>query len=88
MGTGESISRRHAASSENIGTIVPRKFQHSDLFRKSKFGRVVETLWPDKPALNLAQRAAISERMAQYIIDGKRKPNTRAALVVYAEIIS
>lgn len=45
-------------------------------------------LWPDKPALNLAQRAGLTERGAQYIIDGKRKPNTRAALVVYAEIIS
>ena len=85
MGTGESISRRRAPSSENIGTIVPRKFFAG---KSSKFGRVVEALWPDKPALNLAQRAAISERMAQYIIDGKRKPNTRAALVVYAEIIS
>jgi len=52
-----------------------------------KFGTVVRALWPDKPALNLAQRAGISERGAQYLIDGKRKPNARAALVVYAEII-
>jgi len=53
----------------------------------SKFGLVVCALWPIKPALNLAQRAGLSERMAQYIIDGKRKPNARVALVVYAEII-
>ena len=52
-----------------------------------QFGRCVVALWPEKPALNLSQRAGLSERMAQYIIDGKRKPNTRAALVVYAEII-
>ena len=53
-----------------------------------KFGTVVRALWPDKPALNLAQRAGLSERGAQYLIDGKRKPNARAALAVYAEIIS
>lgn len=52
-----------------------------------KFGTVVRALWPNKPALNLAQRAGLSERGAQYLIDGKRKPNARAALAVYAEII-
>jgi hypothetical protein len=52
-----------------------------------KFGTVVRALWPKKPALNLAQRAGLTERGAQYLIDGKRKPNARAALAVYAEII-
>lgn len=52
-----------------------------------KFGTVVRALWPHKPALNLAQRAGLTERGAQYLIDGKRKPNARAALAVYAEII-
>lgn len=52
-----------------------------------KFGTVVRALWPVKPALNLAQRAGLTERGAQYLIDGKRKPNARAALAVYAEII-
>lgn len=42
-----------------------------------KFGTVVLALWPVKPALNLAQRAGISERGAQYLIEGKRKPNAR-----------
>ena len=81
---GESLVPRAEQSSENIRTIVPRKFGRENL---SKFGRCVTVLWPDKPALNLSQRAGLSERMAQYIIDGKRKPNTRAALVVYAAII-
>lgn len=80
---GESSQRVARRGSENIGTIVPKKFG----FRLSKFGRVVVALWPDKPALNLAQRAGLSERGAQFIIDGKRKPNVKAALAVYAEII-
>lgn len=81
---GESRQRRAATASENIGTIVPRNLFEQ---KSSKFGRVVIALWPDKPALNLAQRAGLSERGAQYLIDGKRKPNARAALAVYAEII-
>lgn len=88
MGTGESSARRLPASSENIRTSVPRKLPRSILFRKSKFGRVVEALWPEKPALNLAQRAGISERGAQYLIDGKRKPNARAVHALLGEIIS
>lgn len=71
---GESKLRGRAASRENIGTIVPRNFGRENY---SKFGIVVVALWPDKPALNLAQRAGISERGAQFIIDGKRKPNAR-----------
>jgi len=71
---GESSARRRRPSRENIGTIVPRIIH----CRLSKFGRVAVALWPDKPALNLAQRAGISERGAQYLIDGRRKPNARA----------
>lgn len=70
----ESSARRAAPSSENIGTIVPKYFRRK---ARSKFGRVVVALWPDKPALNLAQRSGLSERGAQYLIDGKRKPNAR-----------
>jgi hypothetical protein len=40
-----------------------------------------------KPADWLARRAACTERHANLIIAGKRKPNARAALAVYAEII-
>lgn len=52
-----------------------------------KFGTVVRALWPNKPALNLAQRAGLTERGAQYLIDGKRKPNAKAALAVLGEIL-
>lgn len=51
-----------------------------------KFGTVVRALWPDKPALNLAQRIGITERGAQYIIDGKRRVSARALVVVMDEI--
>ncbi len=82
---GESSQGVRAPSRENIGTIVPR-----DLARKrfSKFGLVVVVLWPVKPALNLAQRAGCTERHANLLIEGKRKPNARAVLAVHAEIIS
>jgi len=53
-----------------------------------KFGTVVRALWPIKPALNLAQRAGCTERAADFYIKGKRKPNARVALAVYAEIIN
>lgn len=80
----ESSSRREVAlSSEDVGTFVQRKREEQD----SKFGRVVRALWPIKPALNLAQRAGISERGAQYIIDGKRKPNARVVHVLNGEIL-
>jgi hypothetical protein len=81
---GESRQRREPQSSENIRTNVPRKFGVENL---SKFGRVVIALWPDKPALNLAQRAGLSERGAQYIIDGRRKPNARVVHVVNGEML-
>lgn len=81
---GESNGRRAAPSSENIRTIVPRNFARENY---SKFGRVVVALWPEKPALNLAQRAGLSERGAQYLIDGKRKPNARAIHVVTGEML-
>jgi hypothetical protein len=51
-----------------------------------KFGTVVRALWPTKPALNLAQRIGCTERGAQYLIDGKRRPSARALLVLMAEV--
>ncbi len=56
-------------------------------FEKNKFGTVVHALWPDKPALNLAQRMGISERGARYLIDGKRKVNGKAIAVILSEIM-
>jgi hypothetical protein len=69
-------------SSENIGTIVlpPRE-------KLSQFGRAVWALWPDEPIATLARRAECTKRHAIFLCEGKRKPNARAALAVYAEII-
>ena len=53
-----------------------------------KFGTVVRALWPDKPALNLAQRIGSSERGAQYLIDGQRKVTARAVAVILTEILN
>lgn len=54
--------------------------------RSCKFGTVVRALWPEKPALNLAQRIPCTERAAQFYIDGERKPSARALVVVMDEI--
>lgn len=82
--SSESSQRDRAASSENIGTIVLQKFPKEKL---SKFGRVVWALWPDQPTAMLAKSAACTKRHANLLIEGKRKPNARAALAVYAAIL-
>lgn len=82
MAGSKGCTRR--LSSGGLRTIVPKKISTGP---SNKFGTVVLALWPDKPAVNLAQRAGLTERGAQYLIEGKRKPNARAALAVYAEII-
>lgn len=53
-----------------------------------KFGTIVRALWPDKPALNLAQRVGCTERAAQFYIDGDRKISARALAVIVNEILS
>lgn len=82
--SNESQQRPAPLASENIGTIVLQKFPRQKL---SKFGRVVWALWPDEPTATLAKRAACTKRHANLLIEGKRKPNARAALAVYAAII-
>ena len=58
-------------------------------FQISLFGEcVVVCARGIKPADWLARRIQCTERHANLIIAGKRKPNARAALAVYAEIIS
>jgi hypothetical protein len=64
-----------------LGTIVPRKIEHS------KFGKIVLALWPDKPATCLSQIARCSERHANLLIKGERKPNARIAHAVFGEIL-
>lgn len=55
--------------------------------RLCKFGTIVRALWPDKPALNLAQRIGCTERAAQFYIDGDRKPSARALHVINGEML-
>lgn len=58
-------------------------------FSISKFGKHV-ILCADgiKPGDWLARRAGCTERHANLIIEGKRKPNARVAFVVLGEIIN
>lgn len=57
------------------------------LFREKRFGTVVRALWPDKPALNLAQRIGCTERGAQYLINGQRRITARAIALIINEIL-
>lgn len=79
---GESESGRARASK----TSVERSFEFRTNVPACKFGRVVLALWPDKPALNLAQRIGCSERAALFYITGQRKVSARALVVVMDEI--
>lgn len=69
------------ASSRMAGKLSPLSSEQT-----CKFGTIVRALWPDKPALNLAQRIGSTERGAQYIIDGKRKVTFRAVRAIIDEI--
>lgn len=72
--SSESVQRRVRASKFSVE-------------QKCKFGTIVRALWPDKPALNLAQRIGCSERAAQFYIDGERKISARAAAVILVEML-
>jgi hypothetical protein len=75
----ESKPQKRSRSILLIGTNGPKDSREES---SSAFGAAVRAVWPQKPALNLAQRAGISERGAQYLIDGKRKPSARAVHAV------
>lgn len=73
------------------------KTPHERLFRKklfgtnvpkTKFGSVIEALWPDKPALNLAQRMGVSERNALQIMRGERRVTAKALHVLNGEVLN
>jgi hypothetical protein len=85
---GESSVRGRRRSSENIGTIVPFGLQKIRRENLSRIGLVAYAFWPDDPVAGLANRVKCTKRHASFLIEGKRKPNARAALAVYAEIIS
>ena len=67
------------------GSAVARSITLAE--RSCKFGTVVRALWPDKPALNLAQRAGCSERAAQFYIDGERKVSAQALAALILAIL-
>lgn len=76
---GESFARRRRRS----------KPLREQSFPISKFGEhVVLCARGVKPADWLARRMGCTERHANLIISGKRKPNAKAALAVYADIVS
>jgi hypothetical protein len=79
----ESSQRVIRLPRRTLGTIVPRNFGAE---RISKFGRVCLALWPEKPAVNLSQRARCTERAAQFYITGERDPSLGAILVIVDEI--
>ena len=56
-------------------------------FQNRNFGTIVLALWPDKPALNLAQRIRTSERAARFYINGQRKPSARCVQVIVNEML-
>src|SRR5689334_11368362 len=85
---GESSSAGTARfSRRTLGTIVLRRLAAEKL---SKFGRAWVAVHLDeaKPALLLAQRAGCSERHANFMLRGDRKPSLRAKHALDAEIIS
>jgi hypothetical protein len=52
------------------------------------FGRICLEIWPDKTATCLSQLAGCSERHANLLIAGDRKPNAVIAHAVFGKIIS
>lgn len=52
------------------------------VFPISNFGKCVVALWPNKPAVMLAQLTGKTERAANLWISGRRKPSTKALIVL------
>jgi hypothetical protein len=85
MSVAESCTLPPARPRRTRRTVVPRNFAREKL---PLFGRVCLEIWPDKTATHLSQRAGCSERHANLLIAGDRKPNARVAHAVLGEIIS
>lgn len=68
------------------GRAQPSTISQEQSAKSGNFGTIVRALWPNKPALNLAQRVGCSERAAQFYIDGDRKPSARALIAIMREI--
>lgn len=83
-------------SVEQLREIAPSsKDSKERSFRETKVGTIVRALWPDKPALNLAQRMGINpatgkpftERNALQIMRGERRVTARVLHVVNGEML-
>lgn len=80
-------------SSSTKASINPRArlFQKKNLgtnVRWTKFGAAFVALYPDKPALILAQLMGVSERNALQILRGERRVTARALHVLNAEVLN
>lgn len=82
----ESDSNLVASSKTPRERLFRKKFLGTNV-PKTKFGAVIEALWPDKPALNLAQRMGVSERNALQIMRGERRVTARALHVLNSEVL-
>ena len=56
------------------------------LFPISKFGKCAMVLWPIKPARALADLTGASERAANLWIAGRRRPSSKALIVLLDEV--
>lgn len=77
---GESQQRRVRAS----------KALKEHLFLKSKlspYGRAVIAIWPDNAPKVVAERAGITVRNANQIMEGKRRVTARALLVLTSAVV-
>lgn len=86
MSLGESESIFVAASKTPRERLFRKKLFGTNV-PKTKFGSVIEALWPDKPALNLAQRMGVSERNALQIMRGERRVTAKALHVLNSEVL-
>lgn len=69
---------------------TPKEHLFQGGFKRSSpnsFGTAVRAIWPDKPALNLAQRMGVTERNALQIINGERRVTAQAIHVLNAEFL-
>jgi hypothetical protein len=54
---------------------------------EQKFGRVARALWPHKTAAELAARAGVTQRAAEFWLAG-REPSARAVAVILNEMLA
>lgn len=75
----------HAFQKPSPPKITPPKSK--DDKPNKNFGIIVRALWPENPAINLAQRIGCTQRAAQFYIDGQRKISARCVQAIVNEIV-